>query len=82
MERNYRDAVHNIIRLDAGSSRGGQIGDRMECMDADVTLADETDQYGLPIPRISFSYGDNEHAMIAHAADFMDQALEAVGAAP
>jgi choline dehydrogenase-like flavoprotein len=45
-----------------------------------VTLADETDQYGLRIPRISFSYGDNEHAMIAHAVEFMDQALEAAGA--
>jgi choline dehydrogenase-like flavoprotein len=45
-----------------------------------VTLAEETDQYGLPIPRISFSYGDNEHAMIAHALDFLDRSLEAVGA--
>jgi len=45
-----------------------------------VTLADEADRYGLRIPRISFSYGDNERAMIAHATAFMDQALEAVGA--
>jgi choline dehydrogenase-like flavoprotein len=45
-----------------------------------VTLADETDQYGLRIPRITFSYGDNEKAMIRHAVDFMDQSLEAVGA--
>jgi choline dehydrogenase-like flavoprotein len=42
--------------------------------------AAETDRYGLPVPRISFSYGDNEKAMIRHALDFMDQALEAVGA--
>jgi choline dehydrogenase-like flavoprotein len=45
-----------------------------------VTLADETDQYGLRIPRVTFSYGDNEKAMIRHAIGFMDQALEAVGA--
>ncbi len=45
-----------------------------------VTLADETDQHGLRIPRISFSYGDNERAMIRHALEFMDEALEAVGA--
>jgi choline dehydrogenase-like flavoprotein len=45
-----------------------------------VTLAEETDLYGLRILRISFSYGDNERAMIAHAVEFMDQALEAVGA--
>ena len=45
-----------------------------------VALADETDQYGLRIPRVSFSYGANEKAMIRHATGFMDQALEAVGA--
>ena len=40
-----------------------------------VTLADETDQYGLRIPRITFSYSDNERRMIAHALDFMEQSL-------
>ncbi len=45
-----------------------------------VTLADETDQYGLRVPRVTFSYGDNEKAMIRHALGFMDQALDAVGA--
>ena len=46
-----------------------------------VTLAGETDQYGLAIPRVAFSFGDNEHAMIAHALDFMDRALDVVGVA-
>ncbi|WP_419825449.1 GMC family oxidoreductase [Sphingomonas sp.] len=45
-----------------------------------VTLADETDGYGLRIPRVSFSYGDNERAMIRHALGFMDDSLAAVGA--
>jgi len=45
-----------------------------------VLLADETDHYGLPVPRVTFSHGANEHAMIDHAVTFMDQALEAVGA--
>ena len=45
-----------------------------------VTLADETDQYGLPIPRITFSCRENEKAMIKHAVDFMDASLEATGA--
>ncbi|WNO54057.1 GMC family oxidoreductase [Stakelama saccharophila] len=45
-----------------------------------VTLADETDQYGLRIPRITFSMGPNEQAMIDHAVDFMDRSLEATGA--
>jgi len=45
-----------------------------------VTLADEVDQYGLRIPRITFSYRENEKAMIAHAVDFMDRSLAATGA--
>nr|WP_305098641.1 GMC family oxidoreductase [Croceibacterium sp. D39] len=45
-----------------------------------VTLTDETDQYGLPVPRVTYSLGDNEKAMIRHAVDFMDRSLEAVGA--
>ncbi|MGN6496521.1 MAG: GMC family oxidoreductase [Tsuneonella sp.] len=45
-----------------------------------VTLAEETDALGLPIPRVTFSYGANERAMIEHALTFMDASLEAVGA--
>lgn len=46
-----------------------------------VTLVpDERDQYGLPITRVSFSYGDNEKAMMRHAVDFLDQSLAATGA--
>ena len=45
-----------------------------------VTLSDETDQHGLPVPRITFAYGDNEKAMMRHAVDFMDRSLAATGA--
>ena len=45
-----------------------------------VTLADERDQFGLPIPRITFSYGANEKKMMRHAADIMQASLEATGA--
>ena len=45
-----------------------------------VTLAEEQDQYGLPVARISYSHGENEKAMIRHAVDFMDRSLEATGA--
>lgn len=46
-----------------------------------VSLADEVDQYGLRIPRVTFSYGDNDRAMIDHALNFMDRSLEATGVA-
>ena len=45
-----------------------------------VTLSDERDEYDLPVPRITFSLRANEKAMIAHALDFMEDSLGAVGA--
>ena len=45
-----------------------------------VTLAEDVDQYGLPIPRVTFSYGENEKTMIRHAVGFMDRSLEVTGA--
>jgi choline dehydrogenase-like flavoprotein len=45
-----------------------------------VTLADETDQYGLRIPRVTYAYCDNDTRMIQHALGFMRQNLVAGGA--
>ena len=45
-----------------------------------VTLADEKDQYGLPIARVTYSWCDNDRRLIAHSLRFMTQALEAAGA--
>ncbi|HET7887019.1 MAG TPA: GMC family oxidoreductase [Bradyrhizobium sp.] len=44
-----------------------------------VTLADERDQYGLRIPRVTFSFCDNDKRLIAHSLKFMRRALEATG---
>ena len=45
-----------------------------------VTLADELDQYGLRIARITYSWGDNDKALIAHALGQMRASIEAIGA--
>lgn len=45
-----------------------------------VTLADEKDQYGLPIARVSYSECDNDRRLVEHALRFMGRSLEAVGA--
>jgi choline dehydrogenase-like flavoprotein len=45
-----------------------------------VTLADEKDQYGLPIARVTYSWCDNDKKLIAHSLRFMTQALQAVDA--
>jgi choline dehydrogenase-like flavoprotein len=44
-----------------------------------VELADETDPYGLRIPRVTFGYSDNDRRLQRHALAFMRQMLEAVG---
>lgn len=45
-----------------------------------VTLADETDQYGLPVARVSWSACNNDWRLVNHALDFMEQGLQAVNA--
>jgi choline dehydrogenase-like flavoprotein len=45
-----------------------------------VTLADEKDQYGLPIARVTYSLCDNDTRLVRHALDFMGQHLQAAGA--
>ena len=45
-----------------------------------VELSDERDALGLPIPKVTFSYCDNDRRLAAHAQDFMSKALDAAGA--
>ena len=44
-----------------------------------VTLADEKDQYGLPVARITYSWGENDKRLIAHALKEMQESLEGAG---
>jgi choline dehydrogenase-like flavoprotein len=71
--------------LDAMQNYNHQVGVKMvgECLPQEcnrVTLADEVDQYGLRIPRVTYSYCDNDRRMIRHALNFMGQNLAAGGA--
>ena len=45
-----------------------------------VTLAEDLDQYGLPIARISYSWCDNDKRLIEHSLQFMTAALQAIDA--
>jgi choline dehydrogenase-like flavoprotein len=44
-----------------------------------VTLTDEKDQYGLPVPRVTYSWCDNDKRLIRHSLDHMSQVLAAAG---
>lgn len=47
-----------------------------------ITLADEMDQNGLPRAKVTFSYGDNDQRLIAHAVKKMNEIIEAAGGKP
>jgi choline dehydrogenase-like flavoprotein len=44
-----------------------------------VTLADEKDQYGLPVARVTFSLCDNDKRLVQHAIRHMTEAMRAAG---
>ncbi len=45
-----------------------------------VTLADDIDQYGLRVARITYAWGDNDRVMVKHALGQMGASIEAIGA--
>ncbi len=55
------------------------VGEAMPDETNRVTLADETDQYGLPITRIHYAWTDNDRALIDHALDRMEESMRAAG---
>ena len=71
--------------LDAMEKYNHQVGLKIvgECLPQErnrVTLTDDKDQYDLPVPRITYSFCDNDKKLIEHSLAFMRRALEAVDA--
>jgi choline dehydrogenase-like flavoprotein len=56
------------------------VGEMLPNLDNTVELADEVDQYGLRIAKITYNWYDNDKKLIQHALDQMCMSLEAVGA--
>ncbi len=59
------------------------IGAHGDCLPSDrnfLELTSEIDQFGVPIPRIHFSYGENELRMSLHSERLMTAAWQAAGA--
>ena len=55
------------------------VGEVMSRNENCVELADETDRLGLRVPRVVFSYCDNDRRLQQHSLAFMTQLLEAAG---
>jgi choline dehydrogenase-like flavoprotein len=47
-----------------------------------VTLSEEKDEYGIPRAEVSFSYGENDNRLIAHAIEKMKEIMVAAGGKP
>ncbi|EHH67736.1 GMC family oxidoreductase [Gluconobacter morbifer] len=74
---------HDLTQSLAMYNRSAGIGINGECLprpENRVTLSDETDALGVPKPLISHSYGPNELAIHAHAANLLARLWNAVGA--
>ena len=56
------------------------LGEVLPHPDNRVTLAGETDENGVPVARITFSYGDNDRAIIDAERELAEKAMEAAGA--
>ncbi len=59
------------------------VGANGDCLPYDnnfLELADEKDEFGVPVPKIHFSYGENEVRMSEHSAKLMTAAWKAAGA--
>ncbi|HEU5018729.1 MAG TPA: GMC family oxidoreductase [Pseudolabrys sp.] len=74
MELRQRMALYNHM---AGLKIVGEVEPREENR---VELSDEKDELGLPVPRITFGFSENDKRLYKHALHFMRQALEAAGA--
>lgn len=55
------------------------VGEVLPAIDNKITLAAEKDEYGLPRAQATFSYGENDNRMIAHAVSKAAEILEAAG---
>jgi choline dehydrogenase-like flavoprotein len=45
-----------------------------------VTLSEDRDQYGLRVAQITYKWGENDKALIAHALEQMGWSIDAIGA--
>ncbi len=58
------------------------VGEVLPNINNSVTLSDEKDEYGMPRPIVTFSYGENDNKLIAHAVGKANEILKAAGGEP
>lgn len=58
------------------------VGEVLPHPDNAVTLSDMKDEYGLPVPKVTFSYQENDRRLYKHAIREMSRIIEAMGGTP
>ncbi|BCJ86168.1 hypothetical protein skT53_11530 [Effusibacillus dendaii] len=58
------------------------VGEVLPNPDNRVTLSKEKDEYGMPLAAVSFSCGENDKKLIAHAVGKMQEIIRAAGGKP
>ncbi|MGG4444652.1 GMC family oxidoreductase [Brevibacillus fortis] len=58
------------------------VGEVLPHPDNRVTLSGEKDEYGMPIPTVTFSYQENDKQLYKHAIEQMNRIIEAMGGQP
>ncbi|WNC15341.1 GMC family oxidoreductase [Brevibacillus brevis] len=58
------------------------VGEVLPHPDNAVTLSGEKDEYGMPVPKVTFSYQENDRLLYQHAIEQMKQIVEAMGGTP
>lgn len=58
------------------------VGEVLPHPDNAVTLSGLTDEYGMPVPKVTFSYQENDKKLYKHAIGQMNRLIEAMGGVP
>lgn len=58
------------------------VGEVLPHPDNAITLSGEKDEYGMPVPKVTFSYQENDRRLYQHAIGTMQQIIEAMGGTP
>ncbi|MGE5583875.1 MAG: GMC family oxidoreductase [Bacillota bacterium] len=58
------------------------VGEVLPSLSNTVSLGAEKDQYGLPRPVVTFSYGENDRKLFTHAVSKMQEIFKAAGGEP
>jgi len=78
----WGQALHDIMRDFNFYAQITLVGEILPDPANCVTLSSEKDEYGMPRPLITFSYGDNDNRLIAHGVRQANEILQAAGGEP